>query len=85
MRRATAARPPERTLGLCASFFLFVELPVELLEAEKLANVPGLEIAAVAALALNCSSVFDPSAGGLMTITMPLLQCLACWQKSHNG
>lgn len=51
MRRATAARLPERTFGLYASPFwleLFVELPVELLpvelleaaEAEKLANLP---------------------------------------------
>ena len=40
MRSATVARPLERTLGLCASFLLVVELAVVLLEAEKLANVP---------------------------------------------
>ena len=39
MRSATVARPPERTLGLCAALLVVV---VELLEAEaeKLANVP---------------------------------------------
>lgn len=44
MRSATVARPPERTFGLCAAFLLVVELvvelAVELLEAEKFANVP---------------------------------------------
>ena len=40
MRRATAARPPERIFGLYAAFGLVVEL-VELPDAaEKLANVP---------------------------------------------
>jgi len=72
MRSAAAARPPERILGLCAfwlyALFFWVELFVELLEAavaEKFAKVPGPGIGADAALALNCSRVFDPSAGGL--------------------
>ena len=65
-------RPPERTFGLYAAFGLVVELPVELVEllaeAEKLANVPWPGVGAVAALVLNCSRVFDPSAGGLYEI-----------------
>lgn len=75
-KRAAAARPPDKTFGLCASPVLFglavglvVEVVVELLlaalEAEKLAKVPYPGIGAVAAFALNWSRVFDPSAGGL--------------------